>query len=389
MRHDKALPGVGPEFAHFGSKRSRVGCPTFRCWTRARIALLVAVIGLPWLCVGNAPLTSLPLQLGPGQSRVPTWRFVFSPSGQAIARIDEQGRVGLHPIPQGGDTTCYAQVPGHAKAAAFSPDGHWLAIGRAEPDVILLDVRQPGRQRLLGIPVQEISDVKFSPDGRILAVSSYRSTEIILWDVQAGTQRMILRGHSSPVNFIAFSRDGRSLATSGILDRTVLLWDLADARPRHRLTGPSFVMQSLDYSPDGRLLVTMTPGEKGVRIWDAQTGTYVGLIADNDSGIHSAAVSPDWRLLATGACDQFVSLWSLESGRELRRLDSHAETIHNLAFSPDGRTLAAAGNGDDIRLWDLEGLIENSTTQTVNGNGDALRGEGCHRRPAENSAGHD
>src|SRR5262249_56520840 len=113
---------------------------------------------------------------------------------------------------------------------------------------------EEGQERPLGIPIQDTSDMRFSPDGRTLAVSSHRSREIILWVIERRRPRMTLQGHSSSVVTLAFARDGRSLASAARLDAAVLIWDLATGRPRRRLSEPVRFGISLAYSPDRNLL---------------------------------------------------------------------------------------------------------------------------------------
>src|SRR5262249_19335691 len=150
-----------------------------------------------------------------------------------------------------------------------SPDGRYLAIGREEPDVVLCDLDGGGPARPLGIAVERTSDLRFSPDGRTLAVSRHGSGAILLWDLRAGRPRMTLQGRSSPVTAMSFAPDGRPLASADLTG--IRLWDLATGRPRHHLAGPSIYVPSLAYSPDGRLLAAVSPRERSVRIRDART----------------------------------------------------------------------------------------------------------------------
>jgi WD40 repeat protein len=351
MRHDEDIRGSDGT----DQERARVGRPEFRRRTRGRLALLLTAVIIPaWLPAIDPPPEGLPMRRARGDSAVPIRRFAFSPDGRTIATVDQRGRVRLRPAVEAWGIERDLDVRGYGRAVAFSPDGRYLAVGRDEPDVVLCDLGRRGPARHLGIPVEKTSNLRFSPDGRTLAVSSHRSREIILWDIETGQRRMTLRGHSSPVMTMAFAPDGRSLASAAWPDPAVLLWDLATGRPRQRLTGPSILVSTLAYSPDGRRLATVNAGERGVRIWDVGTGGQVGRIVGHSLPIQSVAFSPDGRLLATAAGDGSARLWSTATGRELRRLDGQADLLRDVAFSPDGRTLAATGNDGDIRLWDLE-----------------------------------
>ncbi len=249
---------------------------------------------------------------------------------------------------------------GRASAVAFSADGHYLAICGDGPNIDVWNLARANGEHSLRISAHWPSNLKLSPDGQTLAISSHGTPDIVVWDIAAGRERLSLKGHSAPVKYLAFAPDGRSLAsaTGTIADPRIIIWNLATGQPERHITAGT-APQAIAYSPDSRLLATACPHERAVRLWDAHTAGPIQVIAGHTLSTRSVAFSPDGTMLATGAGDGTACVWSVATGRELLRLDSESDVIHHVAFSPDGKSVAAIANDGDIRLWDLDGLIGN------------------------------
>ena len=72
----------------------------------------------------------------------------------------------------------------------------------------------------------DVDEVRFSPDGQLLATCGTDQT-IRLWDIQTGQALKILQGHTNSVCSIAFGFEAqRLIIISGSEDETVKFWDI-------------------------------------------------------------------------------------------------------------------------------------------------------------------
>lgn len=114
------------------------------------------------------------------------------------------------------------------KAAAFSPDGKWIATSGPENALTLWDARKGEKVTRLEGHADAVTCLAFSPDSALLASGSADS-QIRLWDVAAAKLKQTLAGHTKQVNCLAFSANGEWLA-SGSADSTVRTWQLGTDR---------------------------------------------------------------------------------------------------------------------------------------------------------------
>src|SRR2546423_3654073 len=85
-----------------------------------------------------------------------------------------------------------------------------------------------------GYPLSGATGLTYSPDGRLLATTTFFSSQVKLWEVATGRELRTLAGAGgtgsslfqmlSGVTALAFSRDGRLLA-AGARDNAITIWD--------------------------------------------------------------------------------------------------------------------------------------------------------------------
>ena len=231
----------------------------------------------------------------------------------------------------------------------------------AKPELVL----QTGYNGFIGA-----TRLVFSPDGRLLATGTFRSSTIKLWETATGRElRNLSSGTQSAMGmspYVAFSRDSRLVAAAAG-DNSVRIWDVTSGRELQTLAGSQGSLASslgvyfIAFTGDGQVV---TVGD-AIRVWDVASGRELRTLASTSlsvsgltGGAGGVAISPDGKQLAsvvTGSEKPGVRVWDITSGRELSSIDLPDEEFEtaDVAFTSDGRLLGSAIANKQIKLWDL------------------------------------
>src|SRR5437660_1123772 len=146
----------------------------------------------------------------------------------------------------------------------------------AKPELVL----QTGYNNFFGA-----TRLIFSPDGRLLATATFRSSTIKLWETATGRELRDLstggQNTTSLAPVFAFSRDGRFLAAAAG-NNSVKIWDVTTGAEVQTLSGAqaSFMaalgVSYIAFSADGKKLVTVSDA---LRIWDVPSWRELKTIA--------------------------------------------------------------------------------------------------------------
>ncbi|XP_068190494.1 U4/U6 small nuclear ribonucleoprotein Prp4 [Antennarius striatus] len=147
----------------------------------------------------------------------------FHPDGSLVATggLDAFGRV--WDLRTG---RCVVFLEGHLKeiySINFSPNGHHLATGSGDNTCKVWELRN--RRCLYTVPAHQnlLSAVRFQPtDGHFLLTGAYDNTAKV-WSHPGWTPLKTLAGHEGKVMGVDISPDGKLIATSSY-DRTFKLW---------------------------------------------------------------------------------------------------------------------------------------------------------------------
>ena len=311
---------------------------------------------------------------------------VFSPDGRTLYTASSDGSVIVWDVGGArrlGQPFRYAPHTHVSTGSAVSPNGSLFAVSPGADRVTLWRTtpRSPLEPGLRG-PVGDVSDMAFSPDGRLLAAAGDR--HVVVWDTATSEIVRILPSGQYGATSVTFSPDGLTVAV-GRTDSVDALYDLRTGRRTARLDG-DWSTTGLGYSPDGKLLaVSAVAGT--VTIWNVAEQNIVSMLNGAVSGsvaVNAVRFSPDGKVVAVGDSSGKVVFWKLDPTHQFEgawaarpaglALAGHNGAVDSIDFDKSGRTLVTLSEDGKLRLWDVatRKLIGAPLPGSTNGSGGAV-----------------
>jgi len=339
--------------------------------------------------VGQSPQSIAPsqaVQLRLEEFEAPVSWATFNPDGRMVATLSD-GQVAFWDA-MSGSLEGVINVGDGLQSLVFSPDGQRFSAVVDQNTIVTWDLTS-GRivDKLLAVPYEDvrgrtygIGAVSYSPDGTKMATS--QGPVAWIWNVNSGLyihklEGQLIReapaeigwGHSNTISDLSFSPDGRVLITSG-LDSTVRMWDVESGEHLRcyeegvpLMFDSSTGLRSLEISSDGSAI--MSNDHSTVYVWDMVTGELIQAIDQQDDrisswGLYSASFSSEGDKILTTGNDATARVWDLDDGRLIALL---RHPVYSAQYSPDGRRiLTVLGEGDTNAegplfgawIWDAE-----------------------------------
>ncbi|KAK9853443.1 uncharacterized protein MYU51_006555 [Penicillium brevicompactum] len=236
----------------------------------------------------------------------------FSPNGRLLASSSRDALVRVWNVSAGTLMHVFDDdLPGFPRPfISFSPDGRCL-LSRCDGKVRFLE-SSTGVLQLILKGIEILGPNSYYPkDDQVLASSSIE--DLILWVTAVNTLFASLHVDSEVrLKNVAFSPDGKLVAISSE-GRPIQLWNPWTAILCQTLDEYSGWDSPLTFSPNCRLLA-YCPDNETVRLWDTSTGALMQTLNTHPSSVDRVFFSQDSRLLVSLSTDNTIRLWHTDTG---------------------------------------------------------------------------
>jgi WD40 repeat protein len=164
----------------------------------------------------------------------------------------------------------------------------------------------------INVADHHISSLSYSSEGKLLAFlireKQWGQEDILLYDTVLRLKQGVLRTAAGPISNLAFSPDGRLLAAATWGHR-VEIWDTQTALLQEALNMRHNIMRA-EFSADGHILACSSQELQSstTYFWDFRLGTDASSVDSN----HRGAFSPVAKLFAFVPTYGEVCLWNVE-----------------------------------------------------------------------------
>ena len=283
-------------------------------------------------------------------------------TGEYVTRLQDPALLSI----KQGDKPFYPNGAAHrdfVHALAFNPQENLLAsAGYRE---VKLWQRQTNVQRGSYTEEAAPTSLAVSPDGNWLAIGR-ADNSIKLQHLVDPNNKKVLSGHAGPVTGLQFSADSQKLF-SGSKDKSLRLWNVADGQQAAALETPQEVT-AIALNLDGSRIFSGHAGDHFIRGWavpfeapkpaegDKPAEPVKPIVEMKGHGAPVSALSlllPAGTQLVSASADATWRVWEIANGNAVRN-QNHGAPVTGLSVRADGLFLVTAG-GANARLWKIDG----------------------------------
>ena len=257
---------------------------------------------------------------------------------------------------------------GYALCSAFLPGDKIVVLGTREGILEIFDISSSTLIDSLKAHDREVWSLQVHPDGKSLVTGS-ADKSAKFWEFRVVQEEVLGTSRKNPkltlvqtrvlkvsddVLNVHFSPDARLLALS-TLDNTVKVFFVDTFKLFLTLYGHKLPVLSMDISYDSKLIVTSS-ADKNVRVWGLDFGDcHKAFFAHQDSILSVAFVPNDddgnGHHFFSASKDRGIKYFDGDKFEQIQKLEGHHGEIWAMAISHLGKFLVTASHDKSIRIW--------------------------------------
>ncbi|KAH0024274.1 WD40 repeat-like protein, partial [Aureobasidium melanogenum] len=235
-------------------------------------------------------------------------RLLFSPDGKTLAASDDI-IITLWDVDTGALRSTSEETDDRYFEMAFSPDSKWIAAASDEGRARIWNTETGRLEHTLSVEDERMLSLVFSADSKSIVTGS---ESLRIWDVATGELQHTLsvlddrslsftavheRGefpYPPEISEVAFSPDGKLLASACPNTSTISLWNTESWKLGHTIQGCA-----LDFSTDGKHLAVWASDHETIQIYNTNTWQLQNAIEKKEDGPFPGVFSPDSKSFVT------------------------------------------------------------------------------------------
>ncbi|KAF7301359.1 WD-REPEATS-REGION domain-containing protein [Mycena indigotica] len=260
-------------------------------------------------------------------------------------------------------TACLRTIPcGYAICSTFLPGDRQVAVGTKTGEILIFDLASSSLIETIQAHTSTVWSLHVRADDQTL-VSGSADKDVKFWEFESQKTasgetnlRHLTLVHirtlkmSDEVLAVKYSPNGKLLAVS-LLDSTVKVFYQDTLKFFLSLYGHKLPVLSMDISHDSKLIVTCS-ADKNVKIWGLDFGDCHKSIFAHDESVMQVAFEQDSHYFWTVGKDKLLKYWDGDKFENIQKLDGHHSEIWALAVSNRGDFVVTGSHDKSIRVWE-------------------------------------
>jgi len=237
--------------------------------------------------------------------------LALSPDGRLLAVGDQESDLVLWDLAKEERIHTIPVESDWSGAPMFSPDGRLLIWTAGSPSELrMLDIRTKSFLGAASLGSEYVAAKAIAPDGCRVACTCEDDT-IRIWDIASERFTLTIRDAVEEIADLVFSPDGRLVAGVRHLTRdSIAVWDAFSGRIVSLMDGHTDLVTAIAFAGTGHRLFS-TSHDNTLRTWDATSGRQGPITRHHHAPVVTLAASRDGRLVATGGAERTIRLWKV------------------------------------------------------------------------------